>query len=74
MMSIAASSCSFSPRPSLNFSEPLRAMTPRLLSSSSFVMPMPLSDTVIVRASLSGVTRILKSLRAMPTFSSVSDW
>jgi len=37
-------------------------------------MPMPLSDTVIVRASLSGVTRILKSLRAMPTFSSVSDW
>ena len=69
MMSSSASSAfsvSF-----LNWREPLLAMVPRLFSISSWVMPMPLSDTVRVRASLSGTTTILKSSRFSPTFSSV---
>ena len=33
--------------------EPLCAMTPRLASMSSLVIPIPLSETVIVPASLS---------------------
>ena len=37
------------------------AMVPRLRSSSSFVMPRPLSDTVTVRASLSNATRMSSS-------------
>ena len=37
------------------------AMVPRLRSRSSFDMPMPLSDTVMVRASLSNATRMPSS-------------
>ena len=46
-------------------------MVPRLASSSSLVMPMPLSLTVRVRAILSAVMTILKSDRFIPTLSSV---
>jgi hypothetical protein len=53
--------------------EPDLAMTPRLFSASSLVMPMPLSMTVMVRAVLSSSTRILNSSRFTPTLSSVSD-
>ena len=69
MMS-AALSCSM---PSLNWREPLRAMVPRFFSSSSSVMPTPLSDTVRVRACLSGVTAIRSSDRFTFTESSVRD-
>ena len=46
------------------------AIVPRFLSSSSLVMPMPLSDTVTVRASLSNDTRIARS--SLPTSTSLS--
>ena len=49
--------------------EPLWAMTPRLFSKSSLSMPMPLSSTVTVRASLSEDTLILKSSLATFTLS-----
>ena len=44
----------------LNSSEPEWAMVPRFFSSSSAVMPMPLSEMVSVRASLLGVTVMAK--------------
>ena len=50
-------------------SVPLWAMVPRFVSSSSFVMPMPLSVIVSVRACLSGSMRISSSLRVMPELS-----
>ena len=40
----------------LNSSEPEWAIVPRFFSSSSAVMPIPLSETVMVRASLSKPT------------------
>ncbi|CAN3966661.1 hypothetical protein HEAFMP_HEAFMP_12545, partial [Dysosmobacter welbionis] len=42
-----------------------------MFSRSSLSMPMPLSETVRVRCSLSTLISILKSLRLMPTASSV---
>ena len=51
---------------------PLRQMVPRLLSISSFDIPMPLSETVSRRFFSSAVMRMAKSLRLSPTFSSVS--
>ena len=45
-------------------------MVPRLRSSSSFVMPMPLSLTVTVRASLSKLTRMASS--SLPSWMSLS--
>ena len=39
------------------------AIVPRFFSSSSELMPMPLSETVSVRASLSKATRIFNSSR-----------
>ena len=62
--SAAAMSC-------LNWREPLRAMVPRFCSNSSFVMPMPLSLMVRVRAIWSGVRVIFSSDRSTPTLSSV---
>ena len=60
-----------SPTSCLNLKEPEEAMMPRLFSRSSLSMPMPLSETVRVRPSLSTLISILKSLRLMPTESSV---
>ena len=57
----------------LNCREPLRAMVPRFCSSSSAVMPTPLSDTVSVRASLSGTTVMRRSERFTFTVSSVRE-
>ena len=62
-MSTSASFFSFS---LLNCKEPLFAMTPRLLSSSSGVMPTPLSVMVRVRLSLSASIRIKKSSLLRP--------
>ena len=45
----------------LNAMESECAMVPRFRSSSSFVMPMPLSLTVTVRASLSKLTWMASS-------------
>ena len=45
----------------LNAMESECAMVPRLRSSSSFVMPIPLSLTVTVRASLSKLTWMASS-------------
>ncbi len=49
------------------------AMVPRLLSSSSLVIPMPLSEMIKVRASLSTVILMLKSSLSRPTFWSVKE-
>ena len=49
-------------------------MIPRLFSRSALSIPMPLSETVRVRASLSTVISILKSPRSMPTALSVRAW
>ena len=69
MMSTSAfSSISF-----LKSRDPLCAITPRLASMSSLVMPIPLSETVTVRASLSYETSILKSSLATATSGSVMD-
>ena len=46
-------------------------MVPRFFSSSSLVMPMPLSDTVRVRLSLSTVRWIFRSSLLMPMVVSV---
>ena len=48
MMSTSSDSMDF-----LKSREPLCAMTPRLSFSSSLVMPIPLSDTMMRRFSLS---------------------
>ena len=53
--------------------EPLFAITQRFFSISSSFIPIPLSDTVIVLASLSALTSMRKSFLLIPTFSSVSD-
>ena len=47
------------------------AMVPRFCSNSSRVMPMPLSETVSIRFSLSRVSRMRKSSRFIPTEVSV---
>ena len=73
MMSTSAPSLVVSSMPPLKAMEPLLAMTPRFCSSSSFVMPMPLSETVMVRASSSMETSMRKSSRLMPTLSSVRE-
>ena len=46
--------------------EPDLAIVPRFFSSSSFVMPMPLSVMVSVRLSLSGWMWIFRSSFVMP--------
>ena len=69
MMSVSA----FSP-PSTscrNFRLPEDAITPRLFSSSSRLMPMPLSLTVSRRSSLLMDSRISNWSRVRPTLSSV---
>ena len=73
MTSMSSAALSSWARPALNWPEPLRAMVPRLDSRSSRVMPMPLSDTVRVRFSLSGTMVIFRSARLTPMESSVRD-
>ena len=73
MMSVSAAEFSSPACSALKAMEPLLAMTPRFCSSSSRVMPMPLSLTVRVLASLSAVMNMRKSSRFMPTVSSVSE-
>ena len=55
----------------LNCSLPEWAMVPRLRSSSSSVMPIPLSLTVMVRASLLKATWMASSERSMSRLGSV---
>jgi hypothetical protein len=57
----------------LKLSEPDFAIVPRFDSSSSAVIPIPLSEIVSVRASLSAEMNISKSSLSMPTEVSVSD-
>ena len=45
----------------MNWRVPERAIVPMLSMTSCRSMPMPLSDTVMVRASLSKLTRIFNS-------------
>ncbi len=68
-MSTSASFFSFS---LLNCREPLFAITPRLLSSSSGVMPMPLSVILSVRLSLSTSILIKKSSLLRPVTPSLT--
>ena len=73
MMSMSAFSFAASSMSFLKARVPDWAMTPRLFSISSAVMPMPLSETVRTLFSRSAVRRMKKSLRSMPTLSSVRD-
>ena len=52
-----------------NASVPLLAIVPRFDSNSSFVMPMPLSEIVNVRAVLSAAMRISRSPRLISELS-----
>ena len=56
---------------SLKASEPEWAMVPRFSSSSASVMPMPLSETVMVRASLSKATLMARLAWSRPIEESV---
>ena len=72
---LSASPSAPSPAPAavsvLNCSLPEWAMVPRLRSSSSSVMPMPLSLTVMVRASLSKPTSMASVERSTCMLGSV---
>ena len=55
----------------MNSKESEWAMVPRFLSSSSLVIPMPLSDTVTVRSSAEKPTVMARSSRPTATDGSV---